>query len=66
MLKDGIFAVLQFLIKVDEPYQSRMTSFYQDFLVIRIHLFQRLVRREIFFFFLRKIRGCTPISFRQL
>ena len=42
MLKDGIFEVLQFLIIVDESCQSQTTCLCQDFLVIRIPLFQRL------------------------
>ena len=49
MLKDGIFGVLQFLIKVDESCQSQKTCLCQDFLVIRKPLFQRLVRNEIVF-----------------
>ena len=49
MLKDGIFEVLQFLIIVDESCQSQTTCLCQDFLVIRIPLFQRLVRSEIVF-----------------
>ena len=57
MLKDVIFVVLRFFkIKVDEPCQSQMTSLYQDFLVIKIPLFQRLVRSEIFFFVTEKNR----------
>ena len=47
MLKDGIFGVLQFLIKVDEFCQCQMTCLCQDFLVIRKPLFQRLVQNEI-------------------
>ena len=49
MLKDGIFAVLQFLIQVDERCQSQMTCLCQDVLITRISLFQRLVRSEIVF-----------------
>ena len=49
MLKDGIFVVQQFLIKVDESCQSQMTCLCQDFLVVRKPLFQRLVRSEIVF-----------------
>ena len=51
MLKDSIFVVLRLFKKVDEPCQSQMTSLYEDFLVIRIPLFQRLVRSEFFFVF---------------
>ena len=47
MLKDGIFGVLQFLIKVDESCQSQVTCLCQDFLIIGIPLFQRLERNEI-------------------
>ena len=49
MLGDGICQVLQFLITVDESCQSQMTCLYQDFPVIRIPLFQRLVWSEIVF-----------------
>ena len=50
MLKDGIFEMpLRFVIKVDESYHTRMTCLYQDYLVIKISLFQRLVKNEIVF-----------------
>jgi len=49
MLKDGIFEMVRFLIKVDESCHTRMTCIYQDFLAIKISLFQRLVKNEIIF-----------------
>ena len=49
MLKEGIFEMLQFVIKVDESYHTQMTCLYKDYLVIRISLFQRLVKNEIVF-----------------
>ena len=49
MLKGGIFEMLRFVIKVDESYHTRMTCLYQDYLVIRKSLFQRLVKNEIVF-----------------
>ena len=49
MLRDGIFEMQQFLIIVDGSCQTQMTFLYQDFLIIRILLFQRLARSEIVF-----------------
>ena len=56
MLGDGIFEVLQFLMTVDESCQSQMICLYEDFPVIRIPPFQRLVRSEIVFVFERDKR----------
>ena len=49
MLKDGIFEMLRFVIKVDESCHTRMTCFYPDILVIKISLFQRHGKIEIVF-----------------
>jgi len=49
MLNDGIFEMLRFLIKVDESCHTRMTCIYEDFLAIKISLFQRLVKSETVF-----------------
>ena len=49
MLKDGIFEMLPYVVKVDESCHTRMTCLYQDYLVIKISLFQRLVKNGIVF-----------------
>ena len=68
MLRDGIFEMQQFLVIVDGSCQSRMTFLYQDFLIIRILLSQRLARSEIVFVSekdKRLIRG-DRVSIKQL
>ena len=49
MLKDAIFEMLRFVVKVDEFFHTRMTCLYQDYLVIKMSLFLRLVKNEIVF-----------------
>ena len=61
MLKDGIFEVLQFLIIVDESCQSQTTCLCQDFLVIRIPLFQRLIYYYYYYYYYLQVEDETVL-----
>ena len=61
MLKGGIFEVLQFLIIVDESCQSQTTCLCQDFLVIRIPLFQRLIYYYYYYYYYLQVEDETVL-----